>query len=318
MISSVFLDNILTGPVIAFVVAFIATMLRFDFRIPESLYSILSYFLLLAIGIKGGKALAGATLDELVKPLLATVVIGVITPLVAYVLFKRLGRLDVTNAAALAAHYGSVSAVTFAVLAITLESHDLTFENIAVAILAILEIVGIIVALLVAQRSKSDANWKAGLLEVVRGRSIAILIGGLLIGSIVGAERLAPTDPLFIGLFSGALTLFLIELGTVAATRIKDVKGVGAKVFVLSVLIPLINGLVGAIAGSAAGMSTGGVAVMATLAASASYIAAPAAVRIALPDASPGIYVTASIGITFPFNLLFGIPIYIRLAEALT
>ena len=153
---------------------------------------------------------------------------------------------------------------------------------------------------------------------MVRGRSIAILIGGLLIGSIVGAERLAPTDPLFVGLFSGALTLFLIELGAVAATRVKDVKEAGIKVVFLSVLIPLINGLVGAIAGSAAGMSTGGVAVMATLAASASYIAAPAAVRIALPDASPGIYVTASIGITFPFNLLIGIPIYIRLAEALT
>lgn len=318
MVSSVFLDNILTGPVIAFVAAFIAAMLRFDFRIPEALYSILSFFLLLAIGIKGGKALAGATLGEMIKPLLATVVIGVVTPLIAYALFKRLGRLDVTNAAALAAHYGSVSAVTFAVLVITLESHDLAFENFAVGILAILEIVGIVVALLVAHRSTSDSSWKAGLFEVVRGRSIAILIGGLLIGSIVGAERLAPTDPLFVGLFSGALTLFLIELGAVAATRVKDVKEAGIKVVFLSVLIPLINGLVGAIAGSAAGMSTGGVAVMATLAASASYIAAPAAVRIALPDASPGIYVTASIGITFPFNLLIGIPIYIRLAEALT
>ena len=149
------------------------------------------------------------------------------------------------------------------------------------------------------------------------GKSIAFLVAGLSIGLIVGPDRLTPTDPLFVGLFSGALTLFLIELGAIAANRLRDFNGAGIRVAVLAIIVPLINGSVGAVLGSAVGMSVGGIAVMATLAASASYIAAPAAIRIALPKASPGIYVTASLGITFPFNLIIGIPLYIKIAEYL-
>ena len=152
----------------------------------------------------------------------------------------------------------------------------------------------------------------------MRGRSIALLVTGLAIGAIVGAERMAPTDPLFKDLFAGALTLFLIEMGVIAAERLRDIKSAGFKLVVLGILIPLVNGLLGALVATAAGMSTGGVAVMATLAGSASYIAAPAAVRIALPQASPGLYVTASLGVTFPFNLTLGIPYYIAIAQALT
>jgi uncharacterized protein len=135
------------------------------------------------------------------------------------------------------------------------------------------------------------------------------------VGAVVGAERLAPTDPLFVGLFTGALTLFLIEMGAIAAERLRDVAAFGWRIVVLGIAIPLINGSLGAAVGAVTGLSTGGVAVLATLAASASYIAAPAAVRIALPEASPALYVTASLGITFPFNVVLGIPIYISIAE---
>jgi hypothetical protein len=313
--ASILIDNILTAPVIAFVVALIASLLRFDLRIPEALYPILSTFLLLAIGVKGGKALTVSSPAELWKPLLAALAIGIITPLIAYSLFRKVGNLDITNAAALAAHYGSVSAVTFTVLLSTLDSHGITYEGFVSGLLAVLEIVGIVVALFLASKFSAGTDWKSGLSEVVRGKSIAFLVAGLLIGVIVGPDRLAPTDPLFVGLFSGALTLFLIELGAIAANRLRDFNGAGIRVAILGIVVPLINGSVGAVLGSAAGMSVGGVAVMATLAASASYIAAPAAIRIALPDASPGIYVTASLGITFPFNLIFGIPLYIKIAE---
>ena len=318
ILSSILIDNILTAPVIAFVVALIATLLRFDLRIPDALYPILSTFLLLAIGIKGGKALSESSPAELWQPLLASIAIGVITPLIAYALFRKTAKLDITNAAALAAHYGSVSAVTFTVLLSTLDSQKITYEGYVSGLLAVLEIVGIVVALFLAHKFSADTDWKSGLSEVVRGKSIAFLVAGLLIGLIVGPDRLSPTDPLFVGLFSGALTLFLIELGSIAANRLRDLDGAGLRVVILGIVVPLINGSIGAVIGAAAGMSGGGVAVMATLAASASYIAAPAAIRIALPDANPGIYVTASLGITFPFNLIVGIPLYIEIAEYLT
>lgn len=318
MIAASLADNLLTAPVIAFLVALIATLLRFDVRLPEALYPILSTFLLLAIGIKGGRALTASSPSEIWKPLIAALILGVFTPLVAFALLRLPGRLDVVNSAAIAAHYGSVSAVTFTVLIASLETRDITYEGFAAGLLAVLEIVGIIVALFLARDATSGSSWKEALGEVVRGRSIALLVAGLIIGSVVGAERLAPTDPLFVGLFGGALTLFLIELGVIAAERLRDIREAGPRLVCLGIVIPLINGFLGAVAGSIAGLSTGGVAVMATLAGSASYIAAPAAVRIALPQASPGLYITTSLGVTFPFNLTIGIPAYIAMANALT
>ena len=318
MIAATLADNLLTAPVIAFVAALLATLLRFEVRLPESLYPILSTFLLLAIGIKGGRALAATSLDDVWKPLIAALVLGIITPLVAFILMRVAGRLNVIDSAALAAHYGSVSAVTFTVVIASLESRDMTYEGFMAGLLAVLEIIGIVVALFLSRRESGGSSWNEALAEVVRGRSIALLLVGMVIGGVVGGERLAPTDPLFVGLFSGALTLFLIELGAIAAERLRDIRQAGVRLVVLGIVIPLANGFLGALAGAAAGLSTGGVAVMATLAGSASYIAAPAAVRIALPKASPGLYVTASLGITFPFNLTLGIPAYIAMANALT
>ena len=318
MFAASIMDNLLTAPVIAFLVALIATLLRFDVRLPESLYPIISTFLLLAIGLKGGRALAAASIADLWKPLIVSIVLGVITPLVAYALFRFAGRLSVINASALAAHYGSVSAVTFTVLLSTLEARNISYEGYMAGLLAILEIIGIVVALFLARGATEGSDWKSALSEVVRGKSIALLGIGILIGVVVGPTRLAPTDPVFVGLFAGALTLFLIELGVIAAERLRDIKSAGPLVVLLGIIVPLINGFLGALGGAAVGLSTGGVAVMAVLAGSASYIAAPAAVRIALPQASPGLYVTASLGITFPFNLTVGIPLYIAMAQALT
>lgn len=318
MIAAAITDSLLTAPVIAFLVALVATLAKFEVRLPESLYPILSTFLLLAIGLKGGKALAAASPGDIWKPLVASLALGVVTPFVAFTMFKVLNRLDTVNSAALAAHYGSVSAVTFTVLLSSLDTRGIDYEGFVAGLLAVLEIVGIIVALFLARESSSGDGWKSALGEVVRGRSIALLVTGLVIGAVVGADRMAPTDPLFVGLFAGALTLFLIEMGVIAAERLRDISSAGWRMVALGVLIPLVNGLLGALLGTVAGLSTGGVAVMATLAGSASYIAAPAAVRIALPQASPGLYVTASLGVTFPFNLTLGIPYYIALAQALT
>lgn len=320
ILGSVVIDNLMSAPVIAFLVAGAATLARFDIRLPEALYPVLSSYLLLAIGVKGGRALGLSDVSELWRPLMAVLVLGVVTPLVAFALFRQLGRVGRIDAAALAAHYGSVSAVTFTVVLATLDARGDDYEGFLSGLLAVLEVIGIIVALALARGggSESRSGWNEAVLEVIRGRSITLLLAGIALGLLVGDERLTPTDPLFVGLFSGALTLFLIEMGVVAAERLRDARDAGVRVVLLGIVIPLVNGSIGAVLGSLAGLSTGGTAVVATLGASASYIAAPAAVRIALPSASPGLYVTASLGVTFPFNVIVGVPIYLAIAEALT
>jgi len=325
--SAILVENLLSAPIVAFVVAVLATLARFEVRLPEPLPPVLSFFLLLAIGVKGGRSLLVGEPGVLLLGLAAALVVGVVTPIVAFVVMRAGVRLSRIDAAALAAHYGSVSAVTFVVLLATLDARGITAEGFAAALLAVLEVVGIVVGLALATRGRRSGATGVGpgavglgsvLAEIVRGRSITPLLVGLALGAIVGDVRLAPTDALFVGLFTGALTLFLLEMGAVAGERLREVSAAGWRLAVAAVVVPVINGTVGAIAGGLAGLSTGGVAVLATLAASASYIAAPAAVRLALPEANPGLSITASLGITFPFNLTLGIPLYIWLAGMLT
>jgi uncharacterized protein len=232
--------------------------------------------------------------------------------------FVRLGRSD---AAGVAAHYGSVSAVTFIVAITVVEGQGIPAEGLLAGLLAVLEVVGIVVGLALASRDHGGArgaSWTDGLAEIVRGRSITMLLLGIAVGVLAGDARLVPVDPLFVGLFQGALVLFLIEMGAIAAERLRDVSRVGPRLVVAAIAVPLVNGAIGALLGALAGLSTGGVAVLATLAASASYIAAPAAVRIALPEADPALSISASLGITFPFNLTVGIPIFVWFATLVT
>ena len=312
------IDNLLSAPVLAFVFAVGLTLGRFDVRLPEALPPTLAAYLLFAIGLKGGRSLGASTPSELLGPLAAALVIGAVTPVIAFGAMRGIVRLDRSDAAGVAAHYGSVSAVTFIVALATIEARGLVVEGVIAGLLAVLEVVGIVVGLALASRRSRDGSWSDAVTEVVRGRSIALLLLGLAVGVIAGDLRLGPVDPLFVGLFQGALVLFLIEMGAIAAERLRDVSQVGGRLVLAAILVPVVNGAVGAVLGSLAGLSTGGTAVLATLAASASYIAAPAAVRVALPQANPALSISASLGVTFPFNLIIGIPLYLWFATQLT
>lgn len=318
MDGSLLLDGLLAAPVLAFVVAVLAGLARFEVRLPDALPPVLATFLLLSIGLKGGRSLAASTPGELAGPLLAALVIGLVTPAIAFVVMRGLVRLGRADAAGVAAHYGSVSAVTFVVALTVVDARGLPAEGILAGLVGVLEVVGIVVGIALARRGPTGTSWPGALAEIARGRSITVLLLGLVIGAVAGEARLAPVDPLFVGLFQGALVLFLLEMGAIAAERLRDVARSGPRLVVAAVVIPVVNGAVGALLGAAAGLSTGGVAVLATLAASASYIAAPAAVRIALPEADPGLSITAALGITFPFNLTVGIPLYVWFATLLT
>ena len=314
----VLLASLLSPVVLAFVLGALAVAVKSDLEIPEPLYQALSIYLLLAIGLKGGVALSVTPLGEVAAPVLGTLALGVLTPITAYNVLRRLGKMDRTNAAALAAHYGSVSAVTFIAAQTVAAYAGVPSEGFMPALVAVLEVPAIIVGLLIAYaRGERAGSWQEALREVVTGRSIVLLVGGTAIGWIAGKDGMAPVDPFFVAGFQGALTLFLLDMGMTAARRLRDLREVGAFLVAFGVLMPLVHGALGVWAGLATGLSVGGAAVLGAMVSSASYIAAPAAIRVGLPEANPAYYLTAALGITFPFNLTVGIPVYLALAEAL-
>jgi len=314
--ADILLANLLSPVVLAFVLGIVASLVKSDLEFPRPLYDALSIYLLLAIGLKGGAELSATPIGEFALPALATLALGLVTPITAYNILRRLGRMDRVNSAALAAHYGSVSAVTFIVAVSFGTLAGFESEGFMPALVAILEVPAIIVALMIAYtRSKRAGSWQAALHEVVTGRSVILLVGGLLIGLAAGKEGMEGVAPFFVNGFKGALTLFLLEMGLVTARRLRDLKEVGVFLVGFGVLVPIVHGALGTWAGIASGLSIGGAAVLGAMVSSASYIAAPAAVRIALPEANPTFYLTAALGITFPFNLTLGIPLYFWIAE---
>jgi hypothetical protein len=308
-------DNLISPVVLCFLLGIIARWIKSDLAVPEQVYQGLSIYLLLAIGLKGGSSLASTPAAEMLVPGLLTLALGVITPISAYFLMRKFGKLGVEDSAAVAAHYGSVSVVTFLAAGEAVTRAGTPGEGYLPALVAVLEVPGIIIALLFASGAgSSSGGWKKALHEVVTGKSIVLLGGGLIIGALCGPAKLADVQPFFATAFKGALCIFMIELGLSAGKRLRDAGRAGVRLLVLGCVIPVILGALGVFGATLAGMSPGGAAVLGAMAGSASYIAAPAAVRVALPRANPAYYLTLALGITFPFNLAFGIPLFQKLS----
>jgi hypothetical protein len=304
-----------------FLLGVFARLVGSDLRLPEALYETLSIYLLLAIGLKGGIELSKQPLAALAPQVLACMALGFAIPFVLYPLARAL-RLKGADAAALVAHYGSVSVVTFAVASAALAREGLAHESHAALWVAVMEapglVAGILLARWAARRDSADERrtaWGELMHDVLFGKSVLLLLGGLLIGAVAGEAGTAPIKAVFIDPFKGVLALFLLELGLVAGARLPEVRRFGAAVLVMGLAVPPVLALAGAAVGWALGLSTGGIALLATLAASASYIAAPTAMRIAVPEANAALSITAALGVTFPFNIVIGIPLYIELAR---
>lgn len=308
--------------ILFFLLGVTARLVKSDLRLPEALYETLSIYLLLAIGLKGGLELSKQPLMDLLPQVLAVVMLSFLIPFLLYPLFRAL-RFSVADSASIGAHFGSVSVVTFAVVTATLMRSEIPFEGHAALWVAVMEapgiIAGVLIAKLFADRAKVDeANamqLKTLLHDVIFGKSVLLLLGGLLIGYIGGVEGTEPIQALFVDPFKGVLALFLLELGLVAGAHLSLLRQYGARVILIGVLVPPILAILGLLLGILLGLSVGGVAVLATLAASASYIAAPTAMRIAVPAANAGLSITVALGVAFPFNIVLGIPIYIAAAR---
>jgi uncharacterized protein len=312
--------NLLSPVILSFALGVIAKLVRSDLAFPEALSQTLAIFLLLAIGMKGGAALDQAQFTQIGWAAVATLIIGAAVPCWTYAIARRAGGFNREDSASLAAHYGSTSAVTFLAAVAFLGKVGHPPEGFMPALLALMEVPAIVIALLLLRRSGGVASggiWAAAG-HVMASKSILLLLGGLAIGWAAGKEGMTEVNAFFVEPFKGVLCLFLLELGMVAAARLSDLRSNWLFLLPFGIGLPLIHGIIGVCAGHAAGLSVGGATVLGTLAASASYIAAPAAMRIANPNANHSLSLGTSLGITFPFNLAFGIPIYYALAQALT
>ncbi|MEY3935225.1 MAG: hypothetical protein RI901_655 [Actinomycetota bacterium] len=312
------LGNLTSVSVLVFILGFIAARFKSDIRIPDPVYQIISVYLLFGIGLKGGVSLRHSTITGLAKPVVATLILGCIIPALAFFLLKFIKSLSEIDRGAIAAHYGSTSLVTFTAALVFLDNAKIEYEGFATALLTIMEIPGIIIGIFLATRHLNrQLSWSISLKEIVLGKTIILLVGGLVVGAISGDAGYARVEPFFVNLLPGILALFLMHLGYLAGQRIHVIKETGAGLFAFAILFPLISGSLGVLGGYLAGLSVGGATVLGVLSASASYIAAPAAVGIALPEANPSLSITSSLGITFPFNLTVGIPIFYTFAQAL-
>lgn len=318
--------NLLSPMVLFFALGFAAALVRSELSVPEAVGKGLALYLMLAIGFKGGVSVAeaGASLDLLMTAA-AGIVLGFVIPFIAHALLRSTTRLDDATRAAVAAHYGSISVVTFVAATEVIKSQGIFYDGYMVAVMALMETPAIIAGLLLARGTIAERDAMLGegagtgglMREVFLNGSVVLLLGAFVIGIATGTRGMEAIGPFVDAPFKGVLCLFLLDMGLLAARRLRAASGLTPALAAFGIYMPLIGGAMGLAAGALLGLSAGSVALLAVLAASASYIAVPAAMRMALPEANAAIYLTLSMAITFPFNLVAGIPLYIAAALAL-
>lgn len=312
------LQNLISPMTLCFVLGVVAVAVRSDLALPEPVARFLSLYLMLAIGLKGGAELAQAPMAAALPAFAAGLLLTLAIPFWVYLALRRLTGRTAADCAAFAAHYGSVSAVTFIAATAFLDSAGIAYGSHATALLALMEAPAIVVAIMLARHAEGGAASASGVLgRTLSSKSVVLLAGGLAIGAIVGPAGLQPVKPLFVDLFRGLLCLFMLDLGLQAARQGAAIRQAAPMILVLGVAVPLVNAALGLALASVIGLSVGEATILATLAASASYIVAPAAIRSALPEADAGLALTAALAVTFPFNLLVGLPLYLGAARLL-
>lgn len=311
--------NLLSPIVLSFVLGMFAALARSDLSVPEAVAKGISIYLLFAIGFKGGASLVEHGIDlTLGLSLLAGVVLSFGIPLVGFSLLRILSGMSRTDAAAVAGHYGSISIVTFVAGTSVLSDAGISSEGYMVAVAAAMEAPAILSALWLISRGSDEAEMSSDLWrEILLNGSIVLLLGSFAIGMATGADGMARIESFIVSPFQGVLCLFLLDMGLIAGRGLRQANVLDRGAFAFGVLMPLVGASAGLVAALLVGLSAGGAMLLMTLSASASYIAVPAAMRVAVPQANPSIYLTLSLAVTFPFNLVVGLPLYLTVANNL-
>ena len=329
-------SNLLTPIVLFFIFGIIAARIKSDLKIPDAISEFLPIYLLAAIGLHGGIEMRNTGFEVMFVPMLTAIGLSLLFTLNHYQILRRLGKFNLFDSYALASTYGAVGAVTFSVGLSFLKNQGVSSEGYLAAILAVLEPVAFIMAIFLTNIAVSkqiktkkqslgkfdDAeseiemgiietktNLKQVLHESITGKAIVILLGSIIIGYVIGKEGFSSISIVFDELFTGAIVIFLIEMGIIAGQRLDDIKKVGIFLTAFAIIMPTFNGVIGVLVATALGLSLGGAVMFGLLLASASFIAAPAVLRHAIPQAKPSLYITSALGITFPYNIIVLLPI---------
>jgi len=327
-------SNLLTPIILFFLFGIIAARIKSDLKIPEAISEFLPIYLLAAIGLHGGIEMRNTGFENMLIPMLVAIGLSLLFTLNHYQILRRLGKFNIFDSYALASTYGAVGAVTFSVGLSFLKNQGVTSEGYLAAILAILEPVAFIMAIFLTNmavskqiraKKKSFTNddtsdidvglreTKTKLSQVLHesltGKAIVILLGCIVIGYMIGESGFSSISIVFDQMFTGAIVIFMIEMGIIAGQRLDDIKKVGIFLIAFAVIMPTFNGIIGVLVATGMGLSLGGAVMFGLLLASASFIAAPAVLRHAIPQANPSLYITSALGITFPFNIIVLLPI---------
>lgn len=336
--------NILTPVVLFFILGIVAARIKSDLKMPDAISEFLPIYLLAAIGLHGGLEMRNTGFSDMLIPMLTAIGLSLVFTLNHYQILRRLGKFNIFDSYALASTYGAVGAVTFSVGLSFLKNQGIESEGYLAAVLAVLEPVSFILAIFLTNMAvskqiqskkqslpegildnnektsvveQSKSNLSKVLHESITGKAIVILLGGIVIGYLIGDKGFESISIVFDELFTGAIAIFLLEMGIIAGQRLDDIKKVGAFLVTFSILLPTFNGIIGVLVATALGLSIGGAVMFGLLMASASFIAAPAVLRHAIPQAKPSLYITSALGITFPYNIIILLPIMFTISSML-
>lgn len=316
-----FLENVISPPILFFVLGLLAAIIKSDLKIPDQVGSILGIFILTSIGIRSGVVISKGGIAEVLLPALFAVFTGALLVIIAYKALTKITKLDPANAASVAGHYGAVSSVTLALSIVFLERIDVGFEGFVPALYPFIDIAALITAIVLGRISMAKYNnkeivsFRGSIYEAMIGKSTLLLIGGFLIGYFSGVSGTERIMPFFYGMFPGVLTLFMLDIGLLAGKRLSNLLSINKWAFVLGLIMPPVFALIGiVIAVGILGLSPGGATIFAALSGGASYVSAPVVMRTAIPEANPSISLGMALLLTFPFNITVGIPLYYQAA----